>query len=208
MIPWFCSIISSVIPILDFLAYVICFPVVSFWGEQMKPKEKKKTNRSQNCNSTTATTLQIQTRTGLKIINGLQRNFCTTSAHLKRMPAQKEQTQNSGRNIQAEQNPCALETGAHLNLQLLSKICKPATQDSLCPEEWDSSKQDQQTCRLFTSNCKETQPRLLEVPCATQFWMHTTGNRRKKNSCFLIQIRNLEHFTVISKVPFYHSSLP
>lgn len=190
MILWFHSIIFSVLFLLDFLAYVICFPVVNFWGEQMKPKEKKP-NRSQKCNSTTAANLQIQTRTGLTIINDIQRNFCNTSAHLKRMPAQNEQTQNFG-----EEHPswaeslCSGGRSSPKHLHLLAKICKPATQDRLCPEQWDSSKQDQWTCSSLPAAARRHSPDLWKshMPHNSEC---TSQKIRGKKPHFLLQIRNL-----------------
>ena len=153
-------------------------------------QRKKKIDGSQKCNVIILLQQlcgQNQPGTNLKIINGLQRNqqFLhhlgsakedASDASIKRadMKHQQEHTRNG-------QNHCALEPGAHLNLFSYFPrryASLPPSTVLLLSGRWDSSRQEHQTCRLFTIDYKETQLRLAKVPYATQFWMCTTGNKR------------------------------
>lgn len=155
-----------------------------------KRKEKKKTDGSQTFDVIIPLQQlcgQNQPGTSLKIINDLQRNqpFLHHLCSAKRtpvMPAQQKQTWSISTSIQQDgQNHCALEPEAHLNLFSYFPrryASPPPITVPLLSGMGDSSRQEHQNCRFFTIDYKETQFRLVEVPYATQFWMHTTGNKR------------------------------
>lgn len=117
--------------------YFLYFLFLIFWHtyfvsqwltfEENNWNQSKKTNRSQICNYITTATLQIQTRAGSKTINDLQRNFCTTSAHLKRMPAQREQQEHPS----WPESLCSGGRSSPKPLLLLPKMCTPATVSAL-----------------------------------------------------------------------------